>query len=533
MTRLAALFLLVAPALAGAATDLWWDTAYPQRFRVAVNTGVLSPDKGYAGYTVRIPALDTASLIAAGNMLPDCSDLRIAYYDGLSWIELPRHVIGCDTAQTDIRFMLTADIAASGLDDSYYLYHANPAPGPLPAMNQTNVYLWYDDASIDRSGTYVRGRIDPWHGSDWDDSLVFRGNSYRYDTGVGSTSGYRRDVDERDVYIEAEFRHERCYAPNMTTGLIVRGSISSGSGGTETSDNYYASNRAESPDRGTGRTCSADGFAHDGSIVKNERTNVVVAAPNPPDIDRNRWRRQALAAWSAGPTNLAFWDSDTSADWAALAFPSAIDLQAQGTDVGDDNTNRGFAAVMTSQDRARLRNILIRRYVAAEPVLVLTPETLSPILALTKSALTVYDPFNATTNAKAIPGAWIEYTLTAVNSGAGSSDPDSVIVTEPLPANVSLFVGDIAGAGSGPIEFVDGVGTAASGLSYVFGGLGDPGDSLEFSTDGLSYAYTPVPDPDGFDPAVRYIRISPVGSFAAAENGAIREFTLRLRVRVQ
>ena len=145
----------------------------------------------------------------------------------------------------------------------------------------------------------------------------------------------------------------------------------------------------------------------------------------------------------------------------------------------------------------------------------------------------MYDPFNATTNAKAIPGAWIEYTLTAVNSGAGSSDPDSVIVTEPLPANVSLFVGDIAGAGSGPIEFVDGVGTAASGLSYVFGGLGDPGDSLEFSTDGLSYAYTPVPDPDGFDPAVRYIRISPVGSFAAAENGAIREFTLRLRVRVQ
>ena len=37
----------------------------------------------------------------------------------------------------------------------------------------------------------------------------------------------RREVDERDVYIEAEFRHERCYAFNITTGLMVRGAITS------------------------------------------------------------------------------------------------------------------------------------------------------------------------------------------------------------------------------------------------------------------------------------------------------------------
>ena len=105
-------------------------------------------------------------------------------------------------------------------------------------------------------------------------------------------------------------------------------------------------------------------------------------------------------------------------------------------------------------------------------------------------------------------------------------------VTEPLPANVALFVGDLGG-GTGPVEFVDGSGTAASGLSFVFGGLGDPTDSLEFSTDGISYAYTPVPDADGFDAAVRFVRVRPFGSFQAADNGLEREFRLRFRVRVQ
>ena len=96
----------------------------------------MSPDKGYDGYTVRIPTLDTAALIAAGDMLADCSDLRIAHYDGLGWTELPRHIIDCNSGQTDVRFMLTEDIAASGVDDNYYLYHGNPAPGPVPRWQE-------------------------------------------------------------------------------------------------------------------------------------------------------------------------------------------------------------------------------------------------------------------------------------------------------------------------------------------------------------------------------------------------------------
>ena len=118
---------LAMPALA--ATNLWWDPAYGARFNIEVATGTNVPDKGYVGYTVRIGALDTQSLIAAGDMQSDCDDLRILFYDGLGWQELPRHVLGCGTASTDVRFALAADIPASDDDDNYYLYYGNAAAG--------------------------------------------------------------------------------------------------------------------------------------------------------------------------------------------------------------------------------------------------------------------------------------------------------------------------------------------------------------------------------------------------------------------
>ncbi|MGI9261897.1 MAG: hypothetical protein ACR2QR_07665, partial [Woeseiaceae bacterium] len=99
-------------SLSLSSTTLWWDTAYSQRFEVDVTTGANTPDKGYNGYTARISTLNTATLIAAGEMQADCSDLRITHYDGLSWQELPRHVLNCNSVSTDIRFALVADIAA-------------------------------------------------------------------------------------------------------------------------------------------------------------------------------------------------------------------------------------------------------------------------------------------------------------------------------------------------------------------------------------------------------------------------------------
>ncbi len=510
-----------------AATTLWWDTNYADRFEIDVTTGANVPDKGYVGYTARIATLDTQALIAAGDMQADCSDLRMTYYDGISWQELPRHVINCDSPNTDIRFAIVVDIPASGNDDNYYLYYNNSSPAALPALTTTNVYLWYDDASIDRSGSYIRGRIDSWHGNGWDNSLAWNaGGYYTYDNGDNFTSGYRRDVDERDIYVEAEFYHTGCYPFNITTGVLSRGIIQSGTLGSEQSIHYYASNRGEYPG------CSAAGYTHDGDIVTGSRTVTAVDGPNPPDIVANVWRRQGLAVWLINPTNGAYWDEDISANWAALGYPSGANLQVSGSDANDDE-GRGFAAVMTAQDQARVRNILMRRYIDPEPVLALTQQSQPPALIMQKVLLTVFDPVSNTTNPKAIPGGWVDYTITASNNGTGDVDNESLEITDPIATNVDLFVGDLGGAGSGPVEFTDGAGSASSGLSYVFGGLADLTDDVEFSTDGVDYTFVPTPDVDGFDSAVRYIRINPSGTFLGRSTATPTTFDLRIRVRVQ
>ena len=129
---------LVVSSTAFAATSLWWDTNYALRFNIDVAVGANTPDKGYAGYTARIISLDTQALIGAGEMLADCSDLRITYYDGLAWQELSRHVLNCNTPSTDVRFMLAADIPAGSNDDNYYLYYNNPSPAAvLPEQRPT------------------------------------------------------------------------------------------------------------------------------------------------------------------------------------------------------------------------------------------------------------------------------------------------------------------------------------------------------------------------------------------------------------
>lgn len=511
-----------------AATTLWWDSAYQQRFEIDVGTGANVPDRGYIAYTARIATLNTAALVAAGRMQANCSDLRIAYYNGLGWQELPRHVIGCNTVATDIRFALVADIAAGASDDNYYLYHNNPSPAALPAMTTTNVYLWYDDASVDRSASYTRGRVDNWHGNGWDNSLAWNAAGYyTYNNGDNFTSGYRRNIDERDVYAEAEFYHTACYPLNITTGMLVRGIIQSGTLGSESSNHYYASNRGEFA---TG--CTAGGYNHDGDIVSGNRQTIAINGVNPPGVIGNVWRRQALATWLVNPTNATFWDADLSATWAALGYAGPANVRVSGTHAPDDQ-GRGFAAVMTAQDNGRLRNILFRRYISPEPVLTLTAETQPPAILLQKNLLTVYDPANNTSNPKAIPGSWVDYTITTSNSGAGDVDDDSLTITDPLPASVALFVGNLGGPGSGPVEFTDGVGAASSGLTYNFGTLADLTDDVEFSTDGVSYLYVPVPDADGFDPAVRYIRINPAGVFRGAAGATPTSFSLRMRVRVQ
>jgi len=131
------------------------------------------------------------------------------------------------------------------------------------------------------------------------------------------------------------------------------------------------------------------------------------------------------------------------------------------------------------------------------------------------------DPENGAINPKAIPGAVIQYTLSATNSGPGTVTANSMVMTDPLPANV------VADVSAGSVTFVDG--TPASGLTFTSANV----TWSKTAGGGAPYTYVPVPDANGYDALVTGIRIAPTGTMAAATLTSQPSFSIRFRAKVK
>ncbi len=141
-----------------------------------------------------------------------------------------------------------------------------------------------------------------------------------------------------------------------------------------------------------------------------------------------------------------------------------------------------------------------------------------PDLIVLKTTQVISDPVNGSTNPKAIPGAFVQYTVRITNQGSGTVDTDTSVLTDAVNANTELSVSDFDGLNPGPVRFNDG--TPASGLTYSFVNLSDLSDDINFSNDnGATFTYVPVPDANGCDANVTHIRVNPKGQFNAAGGG--------------
>ncbi|MEC8523546.1 MAG: hypothetical protein VXZ24_04830, partial [Pseudomonadota bacterium] len=150
-------------------------------------------------------------------------------------------------------------------------------------------------------------------------------------------------------------------------------------------------------------------------------------------------------------------------------------------------------------------------------------------LAMNKTQLVTEDPLNGTTNPKAIPGARIQYQLSVTNSGEGTTDSDTVMITDSLPADTAFFVGTDASVS--PITLVDGA--TASTLTMNFESLTSATDDVEFSNNnGTTFDYQPTPDAEGFDPLITDIRIRLTGSMPGTDEGSNPEFSIFYQVKV-
>jgi trimeric autotransporter adhesin len=143
-----------------------------------------------------------------------------------------------------------------------------------------------------------------------------------------------------------------------------------------------------------------------------------------------------------------------------------------------------------------------------------------PALTILKTSTVLSDPVNNGVNPRRIPNAVVRYDITVTNSGPGTVDAGSLTLTDPIPADAAMYVSTTSG---NPVVFVD----SGSGLTYSYA------THVTYSSSGPSgpWNYTPVPDANGFDPAVRAVRIAPAGVMSAAGVGN-PAFTIQFRVRV-
>ncbi|AYJ85246.1 DUF11 domain-containing protein (plasmid) [Sphingomonas paeninsulae] len=150
-----------------------------------------------------------------------------------------------------------------------------------------------------------------------------------------------------------------------------------------------------------------------------------------------------------------------------------------------------------------------------------TPKSAAAVLTAVKNARVISDPVNGTNNPKAIPGAIVHYSITITNTGTTPIDGGTIVITDPVPEGVVLSVA------SPKVQFMDG--TPSSGLAF------NPATDVSYSAHpggGSPFTYAPAPDANGYDAAVRDLRIAPTGSMAGATAFGQPSITLEYSVRL-
>jgi len=328
--------------------DDWWDTNWQKRIRLNITTGEHIPYKNYKGYTVQF-TLDTDS----PDFLLSCEDLRIIYQLNDEFLELDREVINKHSSNSNIRFNLQENISANSFDNNYYLYYSNPSSTQAP-HDKSNIYLWYDSAEEDREEEYIQGRVDrSAHGSRWGNTVEWIGDDYYdFDTGDNFADSLRpSNLIERDIYIEYEIYQTDAFSIDMTTGPLLRW-IGSGSGDSEDSSHFFYYEMANS-------AYQSGGYDSHDDITADDRNDVQIEHGELGEFPQETWTRIGFASWGTEPTNLKSFYNNESGGWDGYHFQGTI----------NDNENAGQFGVWIQQDRGRIKNILARRYIEPEPII--------------------------------------------------------------------------------------------------------------------------------------------------------------------
>lgn len=205
------------------------------------------------------------------------------------------------------------------------------------------------------------------------------------------------------------------------------------------------------------------------------------------------WEGQASAASSSTDGNLAF-------DFGALDIVAVRIVYFSGNDSSGNNPAGQQLGISD---------------VAFDKIM--------PLLSALKSVSMVGTSGNARF---AIPGNDVYYTLTVTNSGDGAVDADTLFLSDPIPAEVEFFNGDIDGGGpaTGAVYFTE----SGSGLTFSLATDVAYSNLVAKPASFAACTYAPAA---GYDPNVRHLCLNPKGRMLAGNPDPT--FSVQFRARIK
>ena len=201
----------------------WWNQNY--RFRKQLTITAPAADNVPAGYPIKLTE-DTAALETAGKLLANRNDWRVVYWNGSSWIDLPRHYIGT----THTVFGTQAIITATNTDIDHYIYYNYASEGsnqdPTTDADWNGIYI------PPSTGGSIYGL---WHckegaGATVEDTSAARNMSFGGSTAWATTGKFGYSINFPNAsggYMQSSsFSFDRftfqCFAKGTDAGELMR-----------------------------------------------------------------------------------------------------------------------------------------------------------------------------------------------------------------------------------------------------------------------------------------------------------------------
>ena len=167
--------------------------------------------------------------------------------------------------------------------------------------------------------------------------------------------------------------------------------------------------------------------------------------------------------------------------------------------------------------------------------------TVSPETTIVLAVSVISDPINGTLNPVSMPGAILRYTITVENIGLGESNPDTVVISDFLPPETRLVLGNpMAPVTMSPGAEPSGLSLVATDVGNDLSPLASGGDQINLSNDGGSTFLAPGSiatdgnDIDATLPAIDFIQVRLSGTMNADDGAApYPGFVLTFDVRVE